>query len=80
MRAMAIAVPAMRRAIVPAPGAIVTAIVMIATAVVWVGGDWLGGRLGWDYRYAFLLDFAAIAAFVWALVVTWRIWRRRQGN
>jgi len=33
MRAMAIAVPAMRRAIVPAPGAIVTAIVMIAIPV-----------------------------------------------
>ncbi len=55
------------------------AIVIAAAAVIWVGGNLLGGRLGWDPRYAFLLDFSALAAFVWGLVVTWRVWRRR-GN
>lgn len=55
------------------------AIVIAAAGVVWVAGNFLGGRLGWDPRYAFLLDFAALAAFVWALIVAWRVWRR-QGN
>jgi hypothetical protein len=56
------------------------AIVIAATAIMWVLGNYLGGRLGIDARYAFLLDFAALAAFIWALVVTWRVFRRRQGN
>jgi len=28
----------------------------------------------------FLFDLAALAAFVWALVVTTRIWRARRSN
>lgn len=52
------------------------AIVIAATMVLWLGGQWLGGRLGWDASYVFLLDLAALAAFFWALVVTWRIWQR----
>lgn len=54
------------------------AAVIAGTMVVWVGGQWLGGKLGWDARYAFLLDFAALAGFFWALVVVWRVWRKRQ--
>jgi len=56
------------------------ALVMAGTMVAWMGGQWLGGRMGWPVRLAFLLDFAALAAFFWALVVTWRVWRRRQDN
>ena len=44
----------------------------------WMGAQWLGGRLGWEPRYAFLLDLAALAAFFWALVVTYQIWRRHK--
>ncbi len=54
------------------------AVVIAVAGVLWVGGNLLGRGLGWDIRYAFLLDLAALAAFVWALVVTWRVWRRRQ--
>jgi len=53
------------------------AVVIAATAVLWLGAQWLGGRAGWDTRYAFLSDLAALAAFIWALVATWRIWRRQ---
>lgn len=53
------------------------ALVIAAAGVIWVAGNLLGGALGWDPRYAFLLDFAAIAAFVWALIVAWRVWRRQ---
>lgn len=54
------------------------AVVLAATMILWLGAQWLGGRQGWEPRYAFLFDFAALAAFIWALVATWRIWRRQQ--
>ena len=55
------------------------ALVLVGTMVVWLGGQWLGGHFGWEARYAFLFDLAAIAGFVWALVVTYGIWRGRRG-
>jgi hypothetical protein len=54
-------------------------IVLVATMVVWMGAQFFGGKLGLEARYAFLFDLAAIAAFVWALVVTYQIWRGRRG-
>ncbi len=30
-------------------------------------------------RFEFLIYLAAMAAFLWALVVTWQIWRARNG-
>jgi hypothetical protein len=54
-------------------------IVLAATMMLWLGAQWLGGQMGWETRYVFLFDFAAIAAFVWAMVVTYQIWRGRQG-
>ncbi len=56
------------------------AIVIAATMVLWMGAQWLGGQFGWQSRFVFLFDLAALAAFVWALVVTYRIWRRRRDN
>ncbi|KPQ17140.1 MAG: hypothetical protein HLUCCO18_05885 [Rhodobacteraceae bacterium HLUCCO18] len=54
------------------------AIVMSVTMVVWVAGQYIGGQLGLDPRYALLLDLAAIAALVWSLVVTYWVWRARR--
>ncbi len=54
------------------------ALVLVGTMFLWLGAQWLGGQMGWDTRYVFLFDFAAIAAFVWAMVVTYQIWRGRQ--
>jgi hypothetical protein len=54
-------------------------IVLVAAMMLWLGAQWLGGKMGWEARYVFLFDLAAIAAFVWALVVTYQIWRGRQG-
>lgn len=56
------------------------AIVIAATMVLWMGAQLLGGTLGWSPRFVFLFDLAALAAFVWALVVTTRIWRARRSN
>lgn len=51
-------------------------IVMAVSIVLWVIAQWLGGHFGWDPRYSFLIDFSALAAFAWALIVTYRIWRQ----
>ena len=56
------------------------AIVLAATMVLWMGAQFLGGRLGLEARFVFLFDFAAIAALIWALVVTWQIWRRQSAG
>jgi hypothetical protein len=56
------------------------AIVLAATMLLWMGGQWLGGQMGWEARYVFLFDFAALGAFLWALIVTYRVWRARRNN
>jgi len=54
-------------------------IVLAVTITSWMGAQWLGGQLGLETRFVFLFDLLAIAAFVWALVVTYQIWRGRRG-
>lgn len=53
-------------------------LVIVGTVILWMGAQWLGGEMGWETRYVFLFDLAALAAFIWALVVTFRLWRRRR--
>jgi Family of unknown function (DUF5337) len=55
------------------------AIVLVGTMVLWMAAQFLGGKLGLEARFVFLFDLAAIAGFVWALVVTYQIWRGRRG-
>lgn len=54
------------------------AFVIAGTMILWMGAQWLGGKMGWETRYVFLFDLAALAAFIWALVVTFQIWRRNK--
>ena len=54
------------------------AVVIAGTMLLWMGAQWLGGKMGWETRYVFLFDLAALAAFIWALVVTYQIWRRHK--
>ncbi|MGJ8584558.1 MAG: DUF5337 domain-containing protein [Marinosulfonomonas sp.] len=54
------------------------AIVIAATMLLWLGAQWLGGRIGLDDNYVFLFDLAALAAFFWSLVVIFQIWRKRR--
>jgi cation transport ATPase len=56
------------------------AVVVAAAMAAWIVAQWLGSQMGWQARFVFLFDFAALAAFVWAFVVTWRVWRSRRGN
>ena len=55
-------------------------IVIAATMVLWMLSQWVGRELGLDMRYVFLFDLFALAGFIWALVVTWQIWRKRGGE
>lgn len=56
------------------------AFVVAGTMLIWMGVSWAGGRMGLDPSYAILADLAALAAFFWALVVTFRIWRARRSD
>ena len=58
----------------------VVAIVIAATMILWLAAQWLGPALGLPGRYAFLFDFAAIAALIWAIVVAMQIRRARRDN
>ena len=55
-------------------------IVIAATMILWMLAQWIGGELGLGVRYVFLFDLFALAGFIWALVVTWQIWRNRRGG
>jgi hypothetical protein len=52
-------------------------LVLAGTMVGWLGAQWLGGQFGWPLKYALLFDLAAFGGFVWAMIVTYRIWRKR---
>ncbi|ALG89887.1 MAG: hypothetical protein CL814_02945 [Confluentimicrobium sp.] len=58
----------------------IAALVIAGAMLLWMGAQWLGAALGLPARYAFLFDFAALAALFWALVVTYQIWRKRRDN
>ena len=58
----------------------VAAIVMAGAMLLWMGGQYLGGQLGWPVRFVFLFDLAAMAALVWALFVTYQVWKSRRQN
>ncbi len=53
-------------------------IVIAATMILWLGGNFIGGRIGLPGRYAVLFDLLALAGFVWSLVVIYQIWRARR--
>ncbi len=54
--------------------------VMIASVLLLMGGSWLGGQLGLPTRFAFLVDFMALAGFAFAMIVLFRVWRARQSD
>lgn len=58
----------------------IAALVIAGSVSLWVLAQWIGPAVGLPLRYAFLVDFAALAALFWALVVTYQIWRARQGG
>ncbi|MAQ86312.1 DUF5337 family protein [Psychromarinibacter halotolerans] len=56
------------------------AVVIIATLVLWMGAQFAGARFGLTARTVLLFDLLALAAFLWAFIVTYQIWRKRRDN
>ena len=54
------------------------ALVIAGAMVLWLVAQLIGPQVGLSGRYAFLVDFAAMAAFIWAFVVALQIWRARR--
>ena len=55
-------------------------VVLVATMALWLMAQSLGAMMGWDGRIALVFDGLALAAFIWTLAATYRIWRQRRGN
>ena len=58
----------------------VVAVVIAATMVLWMLAQWIGGEVGLQARYAFLFDFLALAGLLWAMIVTFQIWRKSRDD
>ena len=56
------------------------ALAIAGTMILWFLAQWIGRALGLEARYVFLFDLAALAGFLWALIVTFQIWRKRRDN
>ncbi|MFQ5624119.1 MAG: DUF5337 family protein [Paracoccaceae bacterium] len=53
-------------------------VVILVTMPLWLLVSYLGGRFDLPARFAFLSDLAALAAFAFALIVLFRVWRQRR--
>ena len=53
-------------------------LVIAGTMLLWMAGQQIGAELGLPLKYTLLLDLAALAGFIWALAVTYQIWRARR--
>ncbi len=53
-------------------------IVIAGTMILWMAAQWIGGELGLPNEYVFLFDLFALAGFLWALIVTRQLWRKRR--
>lgn len=56
----------------------VVALVIAGATVLWLVLGEIGREYGWPPRLALLFDLAAIAAYAWALINAWVLWRKRQ--
>lgn len=54
------------------------AVVITLAMVLWMGIQYFGDQMQWPPRFIFLADLSAGAAFLWSMVATYRLWRRRQ--
>lgn len=57
-----------------------TALVIAGAMLIWIAAQFIGPRIGLAGRYALLIDLFALAAFIWAFVNIYKIWRKRQHN
>lgn len=55
-------------------------IVIAGTMILWMAAQWIGGEIGLPDEYVFLFDLFALAGFLWAIIVTFQLWRKRREN
>ena len=55
----------------------VVGFVIAISMVIWILAQSLGPYLGLPGRYAILIDFLALVAFVWAIISGMLMWRSR---
>ncbi|MGR3513259.1 MAG: DUF5337 domain-containing protein [Paracoccaceae bacterium] len=53
-------------------------IVIAGTMILWMVAQWVGSELNLPTEYVFLFDLFALAGFLWALIVTRQLWRKRR--
>lgn len=54
------------------------AVVIAGVMIGWMGVQYAAWALQWPPKYVFLADLSAGAAFLWAMIATYRLWRKRQ--
>ena len=56
----------------------VVSLVIAGAMMFWIAMQWLGAEIGWGHGYTVLIDLGVLAAFFWALLVSFQMWRKRQ--
>ena len=56
------------------------AVVITLAVLLWLGVEYLGGQMNWPPKYVFLADLSAGAAFLWAMIASYRLWRKGQAK
>ena len=56
----------------------VVSLVIAGAMLFWIAVQWLGPEIGLSARFAVLIDLGVLAAFFWALFVSFQMWRKRQ--
>ncbi len=57
-----------------------TALVIAGTGLFWILATIIGGYLSLDQRIRALFDLIALGGFIFGFVLTYQLWRARQGN
>lgn len=58
----------------------IVSIVIAGTMILWMAAQWIGREIGLPAEYAYLFDLFALAGFLWAIIVTFQLWRKRREN
>ena len=58
----------------------VVGLVIAISMVIWILAQSLGPYLGLPGRYAILIDFLALVAFLWAIISGMLMWRSRRNK
>ena len=56
----------------------IVGLVIAVTMLIWILAQSLGSYLGLPGRYALLIDFLAMVAFLWAIISGILMWRSRR--